>query len=221
MKNKEQHQFDEIFKNGLEHNTPTPSFENWKNIATELEGESFDSFVKNHLEEVQPTPNPKIWNGIKRKLPLSLLVKNQLNWLSRIAAVLVIFMVVLLIWNKDKEIPTIIENEPIAEEVISETTTPKEPVDFVFSINENAGENTISASEELFLEDDKTNEDLWSDVIVEEEEDLMVDVNGDIIDKSLEEILALPIESLEAVVTNFENQFSDVFLENESSFNEK
>ena len=222
MENKKQQQIDEIFKNELEGNTSSPSFENWENIASELEGDSIDGFVKNHLEEIQPNPHPKIWNGIKRKLPLSLLLRNQLNWLSRIAAVLVIFMVTVVVWNKGDNVMAVESKKMIAQEVVPmpDLVQPKEPVDFVFAINENANQNSISASEELFLEDDKTNEDLWTD-LMDEEEDRMSDFNDDIIDKSLEEILELPFENIEAVIPDYENQFSIDFLENDYSFDKK
>jgi hypothetical protein len=72
---------EDIPKESLTNFTPLPST-NWQKIASQLQGEEFDAFVKNNLSEIEPTPNPEIWAKIKQQSPLSLLIRNQLNWLS-------------------------------------------------------------------------------------------------------------------------------------------
>ena len=193
MNNSNQH-IDDLFKNGLEDIAPTPPNANWQKIANQLEGEELDAFLADNLNQIEVDPQPEIWNNIKRKLPLSLLVRNQLNWLSGVAAALVLFMVAVLVLNpKDK---TTLEN-PIAQaEKIStpvEVAPVEEEVDFVFAIEED--KKTTSASEELSLEDEKTIEDFWS-FVMDEDDDFAVD--EELIEKSLEPILPLPVEDSEA-----------------------
>jgi len=189
---------EDIFKNKFDNFTPPPPNANWQKIASQLKGEDLDAFVKNNLGEIEPTPNPKIWANIKRNLPLSLLVRNQLNWLSGVAAALIIFMVAVLFFDK-KETP----NNDIAKAEIAPTNIEVEEIvqeessDFVFAIS-NDDKKEASASEELSLEDEKTLEDFWS--AMDEEEDFIVDVDEEIIEKSLQPLLQLPIENLEAAL---------------------
>ena len=188
---------EEIFKDKLANFTPPPP-NNWQKIASQLEGEELDAFAKNNLSEIEPTPNPKIWANIKRELPLSLLVRNKLNWLSRIAAVLIIFMVAILFFDKKENINSDTENSEMASSnIIDEKIDQNENSDFVFAIG-NDEKKEVSASEELYLEDDKTLEDFWSSL--EEEEDFISEVDQDIIEKSLQPLLKLPIENLEAAL---------------------
>lgn len=191
---------EEIFKDKFANFTPPPSNNNWQKIASQLEGEELDAFAKNNLGEIEPTPNPKIWANIKRELPLSLLVRNQLNWLSRIAAVLIIFMVAILFFDKKENINNNLKNSEVASSNnTNERLGQEESTDFVFAIN-NDNRKEASASEELYLEDDKTLEDFWSSL--EEEEDFISEVDQDIIEKSLQPLLKLPIENLEAALPN-------------------
>lgn len=191
---------EDIFKNKFSEFTPSPPNIDSQKIASQLEREDLDAFVKNNLNEIEPTPNPKIWANIKRNLPLSLLVRNQLNWLSRIAAVLIIFMVVILFFNKKEKNNIDTANSDIASTYIDdEKIAQGETSDFVFAINNNNKKET-SASEELSLEDEKTLEDFWS--TIGEEEEFIADVDKDIIEKSLRPLLQLPIENLEAALPN-------------------
>lgn len=188
---------EEIFKDKLTNFTPPPP-NHWQKIASQLDGEELDAFAKNNLSEIESTPDPKIWNNIKRNLPLSLLVRNQLNWLSRIAAVLIIFMVAILFFDKKENINNATENSEIAStNVLLEKIDQNKNSDFVFAIG-NDDKKETSASEELYLEDDKTLEDFWSSL--EEEEDFISKVNQDVIEKSLQPLLKLPIENLEAAL---------------------
>ncbi len=197
---------EDIFKKKLADFTPPPPTANWQKIASQLEGEELDAFVKNNLNNIEPTPNPKIWANIKQKLPLSLLVRNQLNWLSRIAAVLIIFMVAILFFNKKETTNTDNINSEIANNDIEAKTIVKEKTsDFVFTIGNNNKKET-SASEELSLDDEKTLEDFWSSI--NEEEDFIEDIDEDVIEKSLIPILQLPIENLEVALPRKKNKIS-------------
>ena len=189
---------EDIFQERLANFTPPPPGSNWQKVASQLQGEELDSFVKNDLSEIEPTPNPKIWVNIKRSLPLSLLVRNQLNWLSGIAAILIIFMVVILFFNKkDKNKLDSLNSEIASTNINDDRISKKEHSDFVFAIGNNNKKET-SASEELSLEDEKTLEDFWS--YLNEEEDFTEDIDEDIIKESLKPLLQLPIENLEAAL---------------------
>ncbi len=193
MDNSNQH-IDDLFKNELRDIAPTPPNSNWHKIANQLEGEELDAFVAGNLNEIEVTPQPEIWNNIKRKLPLSLLVRNQLNWMTGVAAALVIFMVAVLLLNPKNTIsndPSIVQSEKISNPI--ESAPVAEEVDFVFAIEED--KKKPSASEELSLEDEKTIEDFWS-FVMDDDEDLVVD--EELIEKSLEPILPLPVEDSEA-----------------------
>lgn len=189
---------EDIFKNKFGNFTPPPPNSNWQQIASQLEGEELDAFIKKHLNDIEPTPNPQIWENIKRKLPLSLLVRNQLNWLSRIAAVLIIFMVAVLLINKKDNQNTSSKKAIEVTEVNTPSLVENKNLDFVFAI-ENTNKREISASEELSLEDEITLENFWS-VINDEQESFFAEVDEEIIKKSLQPILQLPIENLEAAL---------------------
>ena len=182
---------EDIFQERLANFTPPPPGSNWQKVASQLQGEELDSFVKNDLSEIEPTPNPKIWVNIKRSLPLSLLVRNQLNWLSGIAAILIIFMVVILFFNKkDKNKLDSLNSEIASTNINDDRISKKEHSDFVFAIGNNNKKET-SASEELSLEDEKTLEDFWS--YLNEEEDFTEDIDEDIIKESLKPLLQLSL----------------------------
>jgi hypothetical protein len=188
---------EEIFKNKLANFTPPPP-NNWQKIASQLEGEELDAFAKNNLSEIEPTPNPKIWATIKRNLPLSLLVRNQLNKLSRIAAVLIIFMVAILFFDKKENTNSNAENPAIASTNITDEKIGQEKrSNFVLAIG-NDDKKETSASGELYLEDEKTLDFFWSSL--EKEEDFTSEVDQYIIERSLQPLLKLPIENLEAAL---------------------
>ena len=181
---------EDFFKERFNDFTPPPPNTNRQKIASQLDGEDLDSFVKNNLSEIEPTPNPKIWANIKRSLPLSLLVRNQLNWLSGMAAILIIFMVAILFFNKKEIDSTNFDDKKIVQEKNS---------DFVYAINYNNKKQT-SASEELSLDDEKTLENFWSSI--DEEEDFIAD--EEVIKNSLKPLLQL--RSLK-VIKNYQKTF--------------
>ena len=194
---------EDFFKERFNDFTPPPPNTNRQKIASQLDGEDLDSFVKNNLSEIEPTPNPKIWANIKRSLPLSLLVRNQLNWLSGMAAILIIFMVAILFFNKKEIDSTNFDDKKIVQEKNS---------DFVYAINYNNKKQT-SASEELSLDDEKTLENFWSSI--DEEEDFIAD--EEVIKNSLKPLLQLPIENLEAALPRSKKPLS-IFQQEQITF---
>ena len=205
LNKKEQQQAEDIFKEKLGNFSPNPPAMNWKKIANQMEGKDLDDFAKSSFENFEQSPNPKVWNNIKRELPLSLWVRSHLNALSKIAAVLMVFMVAILVMDK-KETPQNIT--PVATKATETTPVeeiiPEAAVDFVFAIETAPSKKIVSASEELSLEDEKTIEDFWS--LMDDEEDFIAEVNDSVIQESLKPILQLPIENLQAALPSQGNR---------------
>ncbi|HFC01290.1 MAG TPA: hypothetical protein ENJ53_10840 [Phaeodactylibacter sp.] len=199
MKKENREDIDDFFREGLDDFMVSPPPANWDEISSQLEGQEIDAFAKNQLDKLEVTPPPHVWNHVKRELPLSLWIRSRLNQLSKIAAVLIIFMIVLLVVNKEKTPKTLaVSNSPIIEP-LEITLVPQVSNDFVFAINDDGqDEKQTSASEELSLEDEKTIEDFWS-LVMDDDEDL-TGADEEVIEKSLAPILELPIENLKAAI---------------------
>jgi len=203
MKNKEQQQLDDFFKNRLEENSIPPSFDNWEKIVSHLEGEQFDHFVKNELQDIAPTPPPRVWNNIKSQIPLSLWLRNHLNWMSKIAAALIVFMVVVLVFDKkenkniNEEASSIVKQEidkPLIEKDLFE--------DFTLAIENEIVENKTTPEEEFILDIEISDEDIFS--LLEDEEDFEID--EEVVENSLEPYTELPSETAEASIQKMETQ---------------
>ena len=196
-KNQEE-EIDDFFKDALDGLFAAPPAANWQKITTQLDHQEMDVLAKSQLERLEVTPPPEAWNHIKGKLPLSLLIRSRLNQLSKIAAVLIVFMIVLLAMNRKEVSKTFVISKSPVIESLEITLVHEVSNDFVFAINDGVNEKETSASEELSLEDEKTVEDFWSSIMDEEEE--LADVDHEVIQKSLVPILELPIENLKAAV---------------------
>lgn len=97
---------DNLFKDAFsKHSVPPPSGL-WGKIEHELPLTTTDSAFKEAFESYEVEPAPKVWSNIRKELPLSLVVRNHLNWLSRVAAVLVVGMLLYLFTQDNGVIPT-------------------------------------------------------------------------------------------------------------------
>jgi len=140
---------DQIFSEGLNDlHVPPPQFKH-------REEDPVDNAVKHKLDEFEQTPNPEIWDNIKTQIPLSLKVKRQLTWLSKIAAVLVVGLVVTMLINSYSRAQRdiVIENDNEKEAV------PVIPIesDFVFDLKDK------SKSNDKVQEKEKSARELFSD----------------------------------------------------------
>ena len=197
----EKEKFDDSFKDVFGDFQAPPSKMNWNKISSQLEGETFDVAAKNKLSKLEVTPEPHIWENVRKKLPLSLFVRNQLDWLSAVAAALTIFMVVMLALDKNN---TSTESIIVADS----TTTDVEKIineepeqDFVYAIEETDTEpEEESISEVMSEEDEEAVADFWDDFL-NEDEDIIANADEELVEESLKPIDQLPIENLEAALS--------------------
>jgi len=145
----EKEKFDDSFKDVFGDFQAAPSKMNWNKISSQLEGEKFDAAAKNKLHKLEVTPEPHVWENVRKKLPLSLFVRNQLDWLSAVAAALTIFMVVMLALDKNNastNTPVVAESTPLSSEVLIQ----EEPEqDFVYAIEESDSETEEKSISEV------------------------------------------------------------------------
>jgi len=183
----EKNKFDESFKDAFGGFEAVPSKMNWSKISSHLEEEKFDTAAKSKLHQLEVIPEPHIWENVRKKLPLSLFVRNQLNWLSAVAAALTVFMVVMLALDKNN-IPTkqIVESESTTLP-FEEMVTLEAEQDFVYNIDEpdtKAEEKSVSEVMSEEEEDEQAIANFWDD-FSEEDEDLVAKVNDELVEESL------------------------------------
>jgi len=192
--------FDDCFKDVFGDFQAAPSKMNWNKISSQLEGEKFDAAAKNKLHKLEVNPEPHVWENVRKKLPLSLFVRNQLDWLSAVAAALTIFMVIMIALDKNN-VPT---NTPIVAESTAtpiETIVQEEPEqDFVYALEESDTDTEEeSISEVMSEEDEEAVANFWDDFL-NEDEDILANADEEIVEESLRPIDQLPIENLEAAL---------------------
>lgn len=196
----EKEKFDDSFKDVFGDFQAAPSKMNWNKISSQLEAKKFDASAKNKLHKLEVVPEPHIWENVRKKLPLSLFVRNQLNWLSAVAAALTIFMVVMLALDKNNTSTTspVVENAAPApvESVVQEESEQ----DFVYALEESeTEEEEKSISKVMSEEDEKAVAAFW-DNFLDEDEDLIANADEEVVEESLKPIDQLPIENLEVAL---------------------
>ena len=196
----EKEKFDDCFKDAFGDFQAAPPKMNWNKISNQLEGEKFDAAAKNKLHKLEVTPQPHIWENVRKKLPLSLFVRNQLDWLSAVAAALTIFMVIMLALDKNNastESPVVAESTPTPMEAIIQ----EEPAqDFVYAIEESGTEEKEKSISEVMSEEDEAAVANFWDNFLDEDEDLLANADDKLVEESLKPIDQLPIENLEAAL---------------------
>lgn len=85
---------DNLFKDAFSNHAVPPPPRMWEKIEQDLPLTTTDKVFKKAFTNYEVEPKPEVWTRIRRELPLSLVLRNHLNWLSRVAAVLVIGMFV-------------------------------------------------------------------------------------------------------------------------------
>ncbi len=102
---------DDLFKNAFEDFQQLPTKNLWGNIQEKLETKEVDQVFYDALKGYEREPSDKVWLAVKRHIPLSLALRNQLRYLSRVAAVLVFIMLVTIYFtNKNNNQHSIIAN---------------------------------------------------------------------------------------------------------------
>jgi len=90
MKGNEQNPIDDLFKDHFNDFTPPTSNKVWNKIDEDLTKNSVDQVFKEKLGALERDPSPEVWARVKKDLPLSLYLRNSLNFLTKVAAILLI-----------------------------------------------------------------------------------------------------------------------------------
>ncbi|MEM9822329.1 MAG: hypothetical protein AAF985_14700, partial [Bacteroidota bacterium] len=92
---------DELFAKKFDYSTVPPKQQDRDSIQEQLDQEHLDQFVKQQFEQFERRPSEKVWQQVATQLPLNLRLKNQLQWLSKIAAILVLGMFVAYLFDRN------------------------------------------------------------------------------------------------------------------------
>ncbi len=122
-----QQNLDDLFKKAFEDHEVAPPTHLWDNIERELPPASDDQVFKRAFTNYEVEPSPEVWNNVSRRLPISLVLKRHLTMLSRVAAVLLVFMFGMMLMDQFN-IPFVSRNNDIKAEVNDplEDANPKE-----------------------------------------------------------------------------------------------
>ena len=81
-------ELDQFFKEGLnDFQVPPPGKEG-------KEEHPLDDLFRSQLDQYEVTPSPEVWDKVKTRIPLSLQMKRQLTWWTKIAAALILGLTV-------------------------------------------------------------------------------------------------------------------------------
>ncbi len=195
---------DNYFKDSFEGFEVTPPKAVWNNISDEMNKESLDQMFEDNLSSLEVQPDVRVWNNVKKELPLNLYIKRQLNWLSRIAAVLLIIMMGIIYFdNKDYSPAEIVQADTEFQNqtnVDTEVAMVEEERDFVFPIEQKDETKEI---EDERLEEERASKArayaLWESIV--EDDDEFDDISDEIIEAALKPIQQLPIGDIAVMWT--------------------
>ena len=218
---------DELFAQELKHLEVVPKKQNWEDIQDNLEHEHFDLAIKRKFQDFERSPSDKVWGEVETQIPLNLRLRNQLQWLSKIAAVLVLGMFAFYLFVERPTQTTIVEITPEQVPFQVEKTSPiladKEEIEsFVFDIpatktkkksSAKASNKTRKAAQEA--------DDFLASILLDEDE-----FSDQVNERKMAEILLpieqLPIESIAAMLvqTNKEDEKENTTIEAEPKISE-
>lgn len=193
---------DELFAKQFKNLEVPPSNHSWTDIQDTLDNGNIDQVFRHHLREIEQTPSPEVWEKVKPRLPLNLFVRTHLNWLSKIAAVLVLGMsaVYLSIENPYATNSTMVDLSPnlIPDGTLNNgAVVEKEAFVFDIPIEEEVAETPLhQAFSEATEAQEEADEFLAS--LLEDEEEFEID-DQKIMD-ILKPIEQLPIENIAAML---------------------
>ena len=202
MKMNNENQFDQFFADQFNNFEQKPNADLWEKMNEEMELEKIDHLVQRELANCEITPDEKIWMKVEPKLPLSLLVRNHLNALSKIAAILVVGMLVTMYFhgNKVQSNNTIVENS-------SDTSTDVENIneletlpEYVFEIQEEVEEEVIASNVLSEKQENLIEADDFLASLLDDEDEFLLQLNDDDIQEVLKPIEQLPIENISAML---------------------
>lgn len=130
MKKRNSHneQLDKAFREGLnDFQVPSPAFGK-PDTRTEV-----DHQLSAKIDAFEVEPDRKNWEKISRRIPLSLKLHRQLNFWSKVAAVLVVGMIGTLVYSNMNEVE---QGSGVVLDQIEEEVIPQEPVDNIIEFVE-------------------------------------------------------------------------------------
>jgi len=98
-----QQNLDDLFKKAFEDHEVAPPTHLWDNIERELPPASDDQVFQRAFMNYEVEPPPEVWQNVSKRLPISLVLKRHLTMLSRVAAVLLVFMFGMMLFDQFSE----------------------------------------------------------------------------------------------------------------------
>ncbi len=93
---------DEIFKAQFEDFQVPPPRQNWEDLEKSIDTD-LDQQFRDGLQPLQVTPQKKVWENVQEELPLHPKAKRYISWMTKIAAVLVIGMLLSILSDQQKQ----------------------------------------------------------------------------------------------------------------------
>ena len=203
MKIENENKIDQYFADHFNNFKENPHPELWDKIDLEMQLQQFDQDIKEELSAFEEVPPTHIWQAVEPKLPLNLFVRNQLNWLSKIAAILVIGMLFTMYYHQDsKGSMTLSQNNMLNNPELSTSTPLVQETEFVFEISEEfeveeVASNVLSEEEEQLIEA----EDFLANLL-DDDDEFSIQLENDKIQEVLKPIEQLPIENITAILND-------------------
>ncbi|MFT6019427.1 MAG: hypothetical protein ACI9CQ_002229 [Saprospiraceae bacterium] len=93
---------DNIFKKHFENFQVPPPKAKWEEIEGGMDSD-MDQEFRERLQPLQITPQAKIWENIQEELPLHPKARRYISWMTKIAAILVIGMLLSILSDQHKQ----------------------------------------------------------------------------------------------------------------------
>lgn len=188
---------DELFAQELKHLEVAPKQQNWEDIQENLDGEHFDQVIKHRFQDFERSPSNKIWDHVETQIPLNLRLRNQLQWLSKIAAVLVLGMFAFYLFVERPTQSTLVEITPQqvpvqfeAQAAVLASSEEKEPFVFDIPATKTTNKSNSKAAHKTQKAMQEEADDFLASILLDEDE-----FGEQINEQKMAEIL-LPIEQL-------------------------
>lgn len=190
---------DEIFKNSFEHFQVPPPNMNWDKMEESLDSD-FDQQFRSQLQPFQVRPQQKVWDNIQEELPLHPTARRYISWMTKVAAILVIGMLLSILSDQQQqeEIAAVNNNgEQTTRSFLpnrtedSTSTFSEEDTNSAFVYEVKKSSASSKNSRKYSMEEEAEMKTLLQ-FILEDDEDLAGLVDAQVIEESLK-----PIEALE------------------------
>jgi len=175
---------EDLFKDALSNLEVNPSKKSWADISDQLDANAHAK-IQQKFEHFEAQPTPEVWEGIKTKLPYNLRLRRQLNWISKVAAVLLIGMLFtvgsnmlkLNLQQKTAEIVAPTPPPPTVVETVVPAPVVEEENDFVFDVKKKK-----EVASKLMEEEDINS---LLDFILDDSDDIASAIDEAVIEESL------------------------------------